>query len=111
MKKMYHILTALALTASFGAVAPSFAQPDVFEVELREGWQMKNGSQMIAFHLALRDGWKTYWRAPGDNGIPPIFDWAGSRNVASVRFHWPRPEVFELGGGWPSATAMNWCCQ
>jgi DsbC/DsbD-like thiol-disulfide interchange protein len=77
---------------------PVHAQPDVLRADLRAGWQTEGGGQMVAFHLTLQDGWKTYWRAPGDAGIPPHFDWSGSQNVKSVRFHWPRPEVFHVGG-------------
>lgn len=95
---MKPILAALALTSSLAAGAPAMAQPDVFRATLRDGWQMQNGNQMVAFHLTLVDGWKTYWRAPGDSGIPPSFDWAGSTNVAAVRFHWPRPKVMTVGG-------------
>ena len=29
-------------------------------------------------------GWKTYWRYPGDSGVPPRFDFAGSQNVKAV---------------------------
>ncbi|MFV2034169.1 MAG: protein-disulfide reductase DsbD domain-containing protein, partial [Halocynthiibacter sp.] len=46
----------------------------------------------------LAEGWKTYWRAPGDAGIPPRFDWGNSQNIASVKLYWPRPIVFESGG-------------
>lgn len=98
---MTHIpnpLAALAVFACLSGAAPATAQPEVFTANLRVGWQMQNGSQMVAIHLNLRDGWKTYWRAPGDAGIPPSFDWAGSRNVKAVRFHWPRPQVFSLAG-------------
>ncbi len=62
------------------------------------GWRMEDGNHMAALELRLAPGWKTYWRAPGDAGIPPVFDWAGSRNVSGVRLHWPRPEVFETSG-------------
>ena len=92
-----HILSALSVAACLIAGGAS-AQSDILGADLRAGWQMEGGSQMVAFHLTLRDGWKTYWRAPGDAGIPPQFDWTGSRNVKSVRFHWPRPKVFSLGG-------------
>ena len=96
MKHRYFLcaLSVVALLMNGGAQA----QPDILAAELRGGWQMDGGSQMVAFHLTLRDGWKTYWRAPGDAGIPPQFDWSGSKNVKSVRFHWPRPKVFSLGG-------------
>ena len=39
----------------------------------------------------LAEGWKTYWRMPGDAGVPPVFDWAGSTNVASVKVLYPAP--------------------
>lgn len=99
MKNMIRpFVAALFATNCLLAAGPGFAQPEVLEARLRSGWQMQNGSQMVAFQLSLLDGWKTYWRAPGDNGIPPSFDWSGSRNIKSVRFHWPRPKVFSVGG-------------
>ena len=42
--------------------------------------------------LRLAPGWKTYWRYPGDSGIPPRFDFAASRNVKSVTVRWPAPQ-------------------
>lgn len=74
------------------------SQDDVLTGALRSGWQAADGSHMAALHLVMAQGWKTYWRSPGDAGIPPSFDWTGSENVRSVRFHWPRPEVFSLNG-------------
>jgi DsbC/DsbD-like thiol-disulfide interchange protein len=90
-------LPALSLVAAL-ICGGAQAQPEVLRADLRPGWQMEGGAQMVAFHLTLLDGWKTYWRAPGDAGIPPQFDWTGSRNVKSVRFHWPRPAVFSVAG-------------
>lgn len=59
---------------------------------------MENGHLMAALDLALAPGWKTYWRSPGDAGIPPTFDWSGSQNIKSVRLHWPAPTVFHTNG-------------
>jgi DsbC/DsbD-like thiol-disulfide interchange protein len=59
---------------------------------------MESGAHMAAVNLELAPGWKTYWRSPGDAGIPPTFDWSGSQNVASVRIHWPAPSVFHTNG-------------
>ena len=42
-------------------------------------------SYLAGVEITLADGWKTYWRMPGDAGVPPNFDWAGSTNVASRR--------------------------
>ena len=42
--------------------------------------------------IRLAPGWKTYWRYPGDSGVPPRFDFAGSLNVKSVTVRWPAPQ-------------------
>jgi DsbC/DsbD-like thiol-disulfide interchange protein len=49
--------------------------------------------------LRLDPGWKTYWRDPGDSGVPPTLDFAGSDNVQSVKVLWPAPERFPDGAG------------
>lgn len=48
--------------------------------------------------LTLSEGWKTYWRSPGEVGIPPQIDWSGSSNVAGVEMLWPAPERFTAFG-------------
>jgi DsbC/DsbD-like thiol-disulfide interchange protein len=50
--------------------------------------------------LKLQPGWKTYWRYPGDSGVPPVFDFGSSENVKSVTVLWPAPERFSDGGGY-----------
>jgi DsbC/DsbD-like thiol-disulfide interchange protein len=49
--------------------------------------------------IRLDPGWKTYWRDPGDSGVPPSFDFSGSQNVKSVSVEWPAPERFPDGAG------------
>ena len=44
-------------------------------------------------------GWHTYWRYPGDAGVPPQFNFAGSRNVKQVDVLWPAPERMVDSGG------------
>jgi len=87
-------LSALCASAAAGQETPSGLQG----ANLLAGWRTGTGTQMAALHLALADGWKTYWRAPGEAGIPPHFDWTGSQNIAGVAFHWPAPTVFDLNG-------------
>ncbi len=67
-------------------------------IDLLPGWRMDDGARMAGLRIALDDGWKTYWRVPGEAGIPPTFDWSGSENVASVEVLWPRPVAFESYG-------------
>lgn len=96
---MKHAIFACAL-ASLSAL-PAFAQ-DRFAMpvtaQVLPGWVQPDGTRMAAVHLSLEPGWKTYWRAPGDAGIPPSFDWSGSRNVQSVSVSWPTPKVFQDNG-------------
>ena len=49
--------------------------------------------------LKLAPGWKTYWRYPGDSGVPPRFDFSQSSNVKSVDVQWPLPHRFADGSG------------
>ena len=92
------LTAALALLTALPATAQGFRSSDVVTAELRPGWRTESGTHMAALHLRLAEGWKTYWRVPGEAGIPPRFDWSGSDNLYSVRVHWPRPEVFHLSG-------------
>src|SRR4051812_39713501 len=39
--------------------------------------------------IQLQPGWKTYWRTPGDSGVPPRFDFSKSDNVEAVTVMWP----------------------
>lgn len=94
MKRIFALLVLLCWPAF--AAAQSF--DDVIQAEIRPGWRMANGDHMAALHLKLAPGWKTYWRAPGDAGIPPLFDWNGSRGMRSVAVHWPTPNVFWQSG-------------
>jgi DsbC/DsbD-like thiol-disulfide interchange protein len=61
---------------------------DAGAVRLRAGVELK-----------LRPGWKTYWRYPGDSGVPPRFDFARSENVRDVTVLWPAPQRMSDGSG------------
>lgn len=88
--------TALFSAASTVHAGDPFAVP--VTAQLIDGWQQPDGSRVSAVQLTLAKGWKTYWRAPGDAGIPPLFSWAGSQNLAGVSINWPTPIVFSENG-------------
>src|SRR5271170_5743974 len=52
------------------------------------------GAARAGIELRLGAGWKTYWRYPGDSGVPPRFDFSKSTNVKSVAVRWPAPHRF-----------------
>ncbi len=72
--------------------------PGVTGARFLPGWIAPDGTRMTALQLTMEPDWKTYWRSPGDAGIPPVFNWSGSENIGEVEFHWPSPEVFESAG-------------
>ena len=49
--------------------------------------------------IQLQPGWHTYWRTPGDSGVPPRFDFSRSDNVEAVTVLWPAPKKFDDGAG------------
>lgn len=91
-------LGTLALLSILASPLHAQNVADIVRMDVRHGWQTETGSRMAALHLTLAPGWKTYWRVPGDSGIPPEIDFAGSDNLDHVVFHWPRPAVFDSAG-------------
>ena len=49
--------------------------------------------------IRLKAGWHTYWRYPGDAGVPPQFDFKQSQNVKQVVVLWPAPQRLSEDGG------------
>lgn len=97
----FHVLLAAVCCALGLAALPANAQSgldDIVRIEVLDGGLTTRGTHQAALRLTLSDGWKTYWRMPGDSGIPPQFDWSRSRNVESASISWPTPEVFNLSG-------------
>ncbi|MEX0310173.1 MAG: protein-disulfide reductase DsbD domain-containing protein, partial [Tateyamaria sp.] len=88
-----------ALTALSALPAMGQGQFDhVVQANVLQGWDLPDGRRVAAIRLDLAPGWKTYWRAPGDAGIPPQFDWSRARNLGSVSISWPTPEVSQQNG-------------
>lgn len=83
---------------TIGWAQSGFSLADVADIALVPGWRTKNATHMAAIRITLAPGWKTYWRAPGEAGIPPQFNWQGSENLGAVKLHWPTPQVFDLNG-------------
>jgi suppressor for copper-sensitivity B len=48
--------------------------------------------------IRMAPGWHTYWRTPGDAGLPPSIDWSGSINLARAEIAWPAPTRLSAHG-------------
>lgn len=98
MTRMMIALSACAAMAFPAAETNAGDLDDIVQIEVLDGGMTSRGTYMTAFRLSLSDGWKTYWRAPGDAGIPPQFNWRGSKNIGNVAITWPEPHVFKTNG-------------
>jgi DsbC/DsbD-like thiol-disulfide interchange protein len=85
-----------AVILTGGAAHAADASP--WDADTRAGVRLIAGNRpagdaglRAGVELKLAPGWKTYWRYPGDSGVPPRFDFAGSQNVKSIAIQWPAP--------------------
>lgn len=81
--------------AASGAWADEIAHS---EVRLLQG-DFAGERWSAGVQIDLAEGWKTYWRMPGEAGIAPEFDWSQSRNVAEVELRWPAPGRYQDASG------------
>lgn len=106
------MLAALALGAIWGGgvSAPALAASKGQSVWLDQtnskarlvsGTLTRGGEPALYAGVQLRmaPGWKTYWRNPGDSGVPPSFDWSGSKNVKDAEVLYPAPHRFADANG------------
>lgn len=49
----------------------------------------------IALRLSMDPGWHTYWRNPGDSGLPTAVDWLLPKGFTADLVEWPVPAAFK----------------
>lgn len=54
----------------------------------------QDGKIKAGLEIVMDEGWKTYWKVPGDAGIPPFFEFAASKNIENLEIKWPVPTRF-----------------
>lgn len=94
------LATIAANSAVFAAQSATYESPALSARLITAENGIRPGAQTVsaALSLTLDDGWKTYWRSPGEVGFPPEIDWTGSKNLASAEFQWPAPTRFRAFG-------------
>jgi DsbC/DsbD-like thiol-disulfide interchange protein len=97
---MLALAAAGAAFAAAQSASPWIASTDS-KVRLVSGTVDVDGAPALIAGVQLRmdPGWKTYWRNPGDSGVPPTFDWAGSKNLKHAEVLYPAPHRFADAGG------------
>ena len=101
---MFKTFTAITLLCALAAAPPANADDfaerlaNAARLSLLSGYVAADGTYRAGIRVDLLPGWKTYWRAPGNSGIAPEFDFSGSENVASVDVFWPEPDLMTDAG-------------
>ena len=100
-QRCFALLVALGLFWGAGPARAEFqwqSVADVVTVSFLPGWRLADGNHMAAIRIDLAPGWKTYWRAPGEGGVPTVIRLDETTAVRDVVIHWPRPDVFVING-------------
>jgi thiol:disulfide interchange protein/DsbC/DsbD-like thiol-disulfide interchange protein len=93
----------LVLATAFGVAAPArAASAPVDPVGARlvaESAAIAPGERVwLDLHLDIAPGWHTYWRNPGDSGLPTKIDWTLPAGFRAGAIRWPVPQRFVQGG-------------
>ena len=51
----------------------------------------------VGLRLEMADGWHTYWKNPGDSGLPTRIAWTLPEGFLAGPIVWPHPERIEAG--------------
>jgi DsbC/DsbD-like thiol-disulfide interchange protein len=81
-------MSALALVTA-NAASPGLPRS---ELRLIDGGSF-GSARLAGVEIVLEPHVKTYWRTPGDAGLPPVFYWDGSDNLNHVEVLWPLPAL------------------
>lgn len=93
------VLACLISGHGVAADASAWDGDDHAAVRLVAGGATGPAALRAGVEVRLGPGWKTYWRYPGDSGVPPAFNFSKSENVKSVSVQWPAPHRFMYEGG------------
>jgi len=101
LARLLHLLLALtcALLMGWAQAAPSadtgHARASLL-VHAPEG--VKPGSAVwLGLRIAHQPRWHTYWRNPGDSGLPTTLSWTLPAGFAAGDIAWPTPKQLPLG--------------
>lgn len=85
----------LAGQPAAAADASAWVQDTQSAIRLIAGTNKNDDARLRAgIEIKLQPGWKTYWRYPGDSGVPPRFDFSGSDNLGRAQVFYPAPHLF-----------------
>ena len=92
-------LISILLSTNFtlGATSKPFISKEMVAKLITAENKISSNTRTISAGLSitLEKDWKTYWRSPGQVGLPPEINWEKSNNLLHTKFYWPTPERFQ----------------
>jgi DsbC/DsbD-like thiol-disulfide interchange protein len=99
-RSFYAALAVYAIGAISGSAALA-ADESPWSNDVRSGVRLIAGANSkddvalrAGVEIKMQPGWKTYWRYPGDSGVPPRFDFSSSENLKEAKVLFPAPHLF-----------------
>lgn len=83
---------ALAAASDWQELAPGA------KARLISSDEVVSGTILVGIEIDMLPEMKTYWRVPGETGIPTTFDFGQSWGVGEYRVLWPYPEIDQSTG-------------
>jgi thiol:disulfide interchange protein DsbD len=88
---------ALAGAASLAAAAPVRTEHVEAELVSERDALVPGTTATVALRLRIADHWHTYWRNPGETGLPTTLDWKLPEGYAAGAIDWPAPQLLSVG--------------
>lgn len=95
LKPLLLTLVLLTSPAMAGETAWQEVAPGVKLRLISTGQVKGNGTTLLGLEIDMPEGTKTYWRVPGDTGLPTELDFSASIGVLDHQILWPYPTRHE----------------
>src|SRR5271169_488855 len=98
MRRLFALL--ILLLPAGPAIAQSVVKTDNVCAELiAEVSEVKAGEPFwVALRETIRPHWHTYWKNPGDSGLPTEISWSLPAGAKAGAIVWPTPIFIDVGG-------------
>jgi len=99
MRALSLLFVALSATPAFAAASSWVelvpgARARLVTADTREA----DGTVLAGLEIDLPAGYKTYWKTPGETGIPTVLDFSQSTGLAGESVLWPYPGIDKSQG-------------
>ena len=99
LKYLFFIFTFFIFTIA-QSIETDWSAGSESKVRLISGISNNNNQKemYLGLEYQMEEGWKTYWKSPGEGGFPQTIDWSKSVNISNLKIKWPTPSHFEILG-------------